>query len=53
MVICACGSSNYASQFAHHYFKRLRVFDSIAVIEGSEFTEYDIPQKNGAMICVS
>jgi glucosamine--fructose-6-phosphate aminotransferase (isomerizing) len=43
MIVVACGSSYYASTFAGDFFKILRVFDSFNVIEGSEFTEHDLP----------
>lgn len=53
MVICACGTSYYAGMFSSFFFKSLGVFNTITSIEGSEFSEYDIPQQNAGMICVS
>ncbi|EGR27583.1 hypothetical protein IMG5_193830 [Ichthyophthirius multifiliis] len=52
-LVLACGSSFYAGLFAQNYFKKLKCFNSISVVEGSEFTIYDIPEEQGGIICIS
>lgn len=53
MIIVACGSSYYASLFGMSFFRKLGVFNSINCVEGSEFTEYDLPRGQAGFICVS
>ena len=56
LVILACGSSYYAAQFCSSYFRRLGFLNSVQIIEGSEFTKYDLPKpknQNAGIIFVS
>jgi fructoselysine-6-P-deglycase FrlB-like protein len=38
MVLVGCGSSNQAAMSVLPLFKKMRLFSSVAVVEGSEFT---------------
>ena len=51
MLIIGCGSSLHAGLFAQHIFKHLDSFNTIQVIDASDFTKLDIPkQKPGAIL---
>jgi hypothetical protein len=38
----ACGTSYHSALLATHIFKKLNIFNSIQVIDGAEFTLYDV-----------
>ena len=53
LILVACGSSFYAGCFALRFFKILNCFNTVQMIEASEFKEYDLPLENGGAIFIS
>jgi len=51
IILLGCGTSYYSCLYSSYYFKNLCNFDSVQAIDGSEFTEQDIP-KNRKSIAI-
>ena len=53
LLIVACGTSFFAGQYASKIFKLLSCFDTVQVIEASEFSDLDIPESNPGILLIS
>ena len=53
LLIVACGSSFFAGLYASRIFKMLGCFDTVQVIEASEFTDLDIPMNGPGILLIS
>jgi glucosamine--fructose-6-phosphate aminotransferase (isomerizing) len=51
IIFLGCGTSYNAGHFVSHYFKNSRLFNTIQVIDGAEFSCNDIP-KYGKTCCI-
>ncbi len=51
IIFLGCGTSYNAGQLVSYYFKTCRLFNSIQVIDGADFSCYDIP-KYGNTCCI-
>jgi glucosamine--fructose-6-phosphate aminotransferase (isomerizing) len=51
IIFLGCGTSYNAGHFVSHYFKKSRLFNIIQVIDGADFSSYDIP-KYGNTCCI-
>jgi len=51
MMIIGCGTSYFAALAGEYYMKMFKCFNTVAAVEASNFTKYDIPEeKAGAII---
>ena len=53
LILLGCGTSYNAGLWSLNMFKRMKVFDSITLYDGAEFTEYDIPRGNVSLVLLS
>lgn len=53
LILLGCGTSYNAGHWSLNLFKRMRIFDSVSLYDGAEFTEYDIPRGNVALVLLS
>tara|TARA_B100000073_G_scaffold348197_1_gene365617 strand:- start:4556 stop:6397 length:1842 start_codon:yes stop_codon:yes gene_type:complete len=51
IILLGCGTSYHAGMIGMHYFKELCNFNTVQVIDGAEFTLYDIP-RIGKTACI-
>ena len=53
LIILACGTSLYAGYYGSHWLKQLQCFNTVTIIDASEFNLYDLPQKNPGVLVIS
>lgn len=53
MVLAACGTSLYASEYGARLMRNLESLDSAVALDAGELCKFDLPRKNGAMLVVS
>jgi len=53
LIIIACGSSFFAGTYGAKIFKALGCFDTVQVIEASEFNDLDIPATNPGILLIT
>jgi glucosamine--fructose-6-phosphate aminotransferase (isomerizing) len=53
LILLGCGTSLHAGLFGAYIFKQLGVLNTVQAIDGSEFTEPDIPQEKPGVIAIS
>jgi len=53
LLILGCGTSLHAGIYASQWLKKLRPFNTVTVIDASEFTIEDLPQENPGVIVIS
>lgn len=51
LIFLGCGTSFFSALYASQLYKELDIFNNIQLIDGAEFTEYDIP-KVGKTLCI-
>ena len=51
LILLGCGTSLNAGKHATYYFKQLCNFDTVSALDGSEFTDIDIPKNSDGKIC--
>jgi glutamine---fructose-6-phosphate transaminase (isomerizing) len=52
LVILGCGTSLNAGLWASHIFKKQRIFNSIKILDASEFEPYDISENDNTLVIV-
>ena len=52
LVILGCGTSLNAGLWSSHIFKKQRIFNSVKVIDASEFETYDISENDKTVVIV-
>lgn len=53
LILLGCGTSLHAALFGAHIFKQLGVLNTVQAVDGSEFTEPDIPKEKPGVIAIS
>ena len=53
IIFLGCGTSYNAGHFVSYYFKNSRLFNTIQVIDGADFSFYDIPKGKTCCIFIS
>lgn len=53
LMIAACGTSYYASNYGSYLMREFGCFQMIEVKIASEIQEKDFPKRNGGLLCVS
>ena len=52
IILLGCGTSLNAAHYAASFFKEYADFDSIQVIDGADFSIYNIPRSNANKTCM-
>eukprot|EP01006_Ploeotia_vitrea_P026975 TRINITY_DN59878_c0_g1_i1.p1 TRINITY_DN59878_c0_g1~~TRINITY_DN59878_c0_g1_i1.p1 ORF type:complete len:684 (+),score=-20.95 TRINITY_DN59878_c0_g1_i1:88-2139(+) len=53
MILTACGTSKYASEFGAKIMRDLESFDTVSVLDSAEVRRCDVPKTNGGILAVS
>lgn len=51
VILLGCGTSYHSALWSSHDFKKFEIFDTVQVIDGAEFSSYDLP-KSGKVLLI-